>query len=88
MPAINRLLTSGDSEVLSHACSALSHLCDGSAAHIKVLALRDVSVLCVAGVVSLFQGPADHLKNLSRLCRPHLFERVVHVPFTGRRLLG
>ena len=36
MPAINRLLMAGDSEVLSHACSALSHLCDGSAAHIKV----------------------------------------------------
>ncbi|CAM9140267.1 unnamed protein product, partial [Hapterophycus canaliculatus] len=37
MPAINRLLMAGDSEVLSHACSALSHLCDGSAAHIKVV---------------------------------------------------
>ena len=36
MPAINRLLRGGDSEVLSHACSTLSHLCDGSAAHIKV----------------------------------------------------
>ncbi|CAN0042978.1 unnamed protein product [Ectocarpus sp. 6 AP-2014] len=35
MPAINRLLMAGDSEVLCHACSALSHLCDGSAAHIK-----------------------------------------------------
>ncbi|CBN80104.1 conserved unknown protein [Ectocarpus siliculosus] len=37
MPAINRLLMAGDSEVLCHACSALSHLCDGSAAHIKVV---------------------------------------------------
>ncbi|CAM9933922.1 unnamed protein product, partial [Discosporangium mesarthrocarpum] len=37
MPAINRLLKSQDAEVLSHACFALSHLCDGSAAHIKVV---------------------------------------------------
>lgn len=42
MPAINRLLMAGDSEVLCHACSALSHLCDGSAAHIKVR--QDIAV--------------------------------------------
>ncbi|CAM9262705.1 unnamed protein product [Ascophyllum nodosum] len=37
MPGINRLLRSSDTDVLSHACSALSHLCDGSAAHIKIV---------------------------------------------------
>jgi len=37
MPILARLLQSEDSEVLSHTCWALSHLCDGPAAHIKVV---------------------------------------------------
>ncbi len=32
-----KLLTSSDSEVLSHTCWALSHLCDGPNAHIKAI---------------------------------------------------
>ncbi len=37
MPVLHALLTSEDSEVLSHTCWALSHMCDGPSAHIKVV---------------------------------------------------
>ena len=37
MPVLHALLRSEDSEVLSHTCWALSHLCDGPSAHIKVV---------------------------------------------------
>lgn len=37
MPTLSKLLASSDSEVLSHTCWALSHLCDGPSAHIKAV---------------------------------------------------
>ena len=37
MPVLHALLRSEDSEVLTHTCWALSHLCDGPSAHIKVV---------------------------------------------------
>lgn len=37
MPVLHTLLRSEDSEVLAHTCWALSHLCDGPSAHIKVV---------------------------------------------------
>jgi importin subunit alpha-1 len=38
LEALDELLLSDDTEVLSHACWALSHLCDGSSAHIRAVA--------------------------------------------------
>ncbi|CAM9762055.1 unnamed protein product, partial [Ectocarpus sp. 8 AP-2014] len=58
MPAINRLLMAGDSEVLCHACSALSHLCDGSAAHIK--ARKDLRLGLESGVCKRLVQLLDH----------------------------
>ncbi|CAN0124409.1 unnamed protein product, partial [Ectocarpus sp. 12 AP-2014] len=63
MPAINRLLMAGDSEVLCHACSALSHLCDGSAAHIKArqdLGLGLGYVVVESGVCKRLVQLLDH----------------------------
>lgn len=37
MPVLHLLLRAEDSEVLTHTCWALSHLCDGPSAHIKVV---------------------------------------------------
>jgi len=42
LPVLAALLQSADAEVLSHACWALSHLCDGPSAHISAVVGADV----------------------------------------------
>ena len=37
LPTLRRLLFSGDADVLSHTCWALSHLCDGPSSHIAAV---------------------------------------------------
>lgn len=37
IPALAKLLQHTDSEILSHTCWALSHLCDGLSTHIRAV---------------------------------------------------
>lgn len=42
IPALAKLLQHTDSEILSHTCWALSHLCDGLSTHIRAVVDADI----------------------------------------------